>query len=820
MLISHIITYHYQLFGLKKVRKKLWKDSQGKYLDTVAIFIQRFTVEDTGVLKSIAYSQSPRRSRVPKVEERLTILGEQHKCSDITSFADSHKEGSMVSGYSLDMVTPIGSPTHDSWFRMPPIKTWPPIDSWSDTCSNIVHIVLSSADEPPAVVIQTLEVMAIKDKEVEPHQTQTDTKTAERMCVITAVKDSSEVTAERRVKKVQPRLEIQTADAHSPVCGDKEDWEMPCSEEHTSQVTSEEARCSSPPCALAPQNLCERDITEILPSTENTTPAVSCDVAANITTIKGQMFIGREDLEIHEDSHRTRIDSQTSQACLEKKPETEALRKVTEDTLSALYEDIKETAARRRSHESLTFSSYSSQLSAKKPKPRKSLSSDTVPQRAAGTFQRLTRAPAPKSRGTQAEETDKGRRHVFETKDGKQPTESKHQKSVLGHKEKQVLAVAAGHRRAYNEVVKQKPQAPKEVPKVLQHIKAEKLSGDPGSISLQCQFSAVSVQSSVQWTREGAVLEESKRSAGEERILSYIILKPSSKDLGRYQCCVSCPLGTLTSEFYLTSNVLSELVPSSDHQAVEVVDGVEEDVKCSPLLFRDDFLSEQYFGENQPASILTEQYTMPSVKGPNTVQSSLTRTTVWQWRSVLYRTQPGNILKPMKEWPKSAAEFGEVPEIIPILLVHRPSSDIPYATLEEELIGDFVKYSVKDGKEINLTRRDSEPGQKCCAFQHWVYDKTEGNLLVTDMQGVGMKLTDVGIATPKKGYKGFKGNCATSFIEQFKSLHQCNKFCELLGLKPLQAGQTKPRRTQPASNPKPSPQPKKKPFTINLKSKS
>lgn len=73
--------------------------------------------------------------------------------------------------------------------------------------------------------------------------------------------------------------------------------------------------------------------------------------------------------------------------------------------------------------------------------------------------------------------------------------------------------------------------------------------------------------------------------------------------------------------------------------------------------------------------------------------------------------------------------------IIPIYLVHRPTNDIPYATLEEELIGDFVKYSVKDGKEINLLRRDSEAGQKCCAFQHWVYHNTEGNLLVTDMQG-------------------------------------------------------------------------------------
>uniref|UniRef100_A0A3Q3VKU2 Alpha-type protein kinase domain-containing protein n=1 Tax=Mola mola TaxID=94237 RepID=A0A3Q3VKU2_MOLML len=151
---------------------------------------------------------------------------------------------------------------------------------------------------------------------------------------------------------------------------------------------------------------------------------------------------------------------------------------------------------------------------------------------------------------------------------------------------------------------------------------------------------------------------------------------------------------------------------------------------------------------------------------------------------------------------QSVKAFGEIPEIIPIYLVHRPSNDIPYATLEEELIGDFVKYSVKDGKEVNLMRCDSEAGQKCCAFQHWVYNKTEGNLLITDMQGVGMKLTDVGIATSKKGYKGFKGNCATSFIDQFKALHQCNKYCEVLGLKSLQ-----PKAKKPASAPKTKPQP-------------
>ncbi|NWT06525.1 ALPK2 kinase, partial [Mionectes macconnelli] len=158
--------------------------------------------------------------------------------------------------------------------------------------------------------------------------------------------------------------------------------------------------------------------------------------------------------------------------------------------------------------------------------------------------------------------------------------------------------------------------------------------------------------------------------------------------------------------------------------------------------------------------------------------------------------------------------FGEVPEVIPIFLIHRPANNIPYATVEEELVGEFVKYSVRDGKEVNFLRRDSEAGQKCCTFQHWVYEKTSGNLLVTDLQGVGMKLTDVGIATLAKGYKGFKGNCSFSFIEQFRALHQCNEYCEMLGLKSLRAPPQKQRKatasksknpTNPSAAKKPGP---------------
>lgn len=39
----------------------------------------------------------------------------------------------------------------------------------------------------------------------------------------------------------------------------------------------------------------------------------------------------------------------------------------------------------------------------------------------------------------------------------------------------------------------------------------------------------------------------------------------------------------------------------------KALDGEEEDVSCTPLLFKDDILSDQYFGEQQHTSIVTEK---------------------------------------------------------------------------------------------------------------------------------------------------------------------------------------------------------------------
>ncbi|KAL4617334.1 alpha-protein kinase 2 [Arapaima gigas] len=444
-------------------------------------------------------------------------------------------------------------------------------------------------------------------------------------------------------------------------------------------------------------------------------------------------------------------------------------------------------------------------------------------------------------------------KHLFQEKDDEQAPEIQSQEpepSAISERN-EVVSAEFQCKKLNKDVVKQKPHTLNRVPKILQNIQVVIAPNDFKSIVLQCRFGEVFIDSSVVWTKEGSVLAEEKRSAGDEGRVSFTIAKVSSKDLGWYRCCLSNHHGDASSEFHLTSDVLNELVPSHNHK-VELSKGVGEDVKCMPLLFREDFLSEQYFGEDQSASILTEEVHFGEGMHRKAFRTKLLdgllpfftpghACVLKVHTAISYGTKnheelicknynlameechvqntAREYIKAYTTVAKCAEAFGDVPEIIPIYLVHRPTNDIPYATLEEELVGDFVKYSVKDGKEINLMRRDSEAGQKCCAFQHWVYDKTDGNLLITDMQGVGMKLTDVGIATGKKGYKGFKGNCATSFIDQFKALHQCNKFCEILGLKSLQGSQQKPGRKTMASKSK-TPAPRNNVFAAAHKSKS
>ncbi|CAM4570056.1 unnamed protein product [Caretta caretta] len=387
---------------------------------------------------------------------------------------------------------------------------------------------------------------------------------------------------------------------------------------------------------------------------------------------------------------------------------------------------------------------------------------------------------------------------------------------------KNALKANAGiiQRKEREEQRKLPAKKPNKAPKLLKKIHAELFPDCSGNIKLCCQFGEIHEDSTVTWIKDSKLLAQVNRSAGDDSPVSLAIVQTSIKDQGLYYCCLKNVYGKVTAEFNLTSEVLKHL---SSYQDIE---GLEE-IEFIQLIFREDFLSDSYFGGNLHGRIVTEELHFgegvhrkafrskvmqglvpifspghPCVLKVHTAISYGTKTKdELVQKNYKLAMQECYVQNTAREYAKIyAAEaeslegFGEVPEIIPIFLVHRPENNIPYATVEEELIGEFVKYSVVDGKEINFMRKDSEAGQKCCTFQHWLYEKTNGNLLVTDFQGVGMKLTDVGIATLAKGYKGFKGNCAISFIDQFKALHQCNKYCEMLGLNSLHGRHQKQRK--------------------------
>ncbi|XP_036101861.1 alpha-protein kinase 2 [Molossus molossus] len=366
-------------------------------------------------------------------------------------------------------------------------------------------------------------------------------------------------------------------------------------------------------------------------------------------------------------------------------------------------------------------------------------------------------------------------------------------------------------------------------PVLLKKIQAEMFPDHSGNVRLTCQFAEIHEDSTIWWTKDSKSIAQVQRSAGDTSIVSLVIVQASQKDQGLYYCCLKNSYGKVTAEFDLTAEVLKQLSSPQDRKGYE-------EIEFSQLIFKEDFLHDSYFGDRLRGQIATEELHFGEGVHRKAFRSKVMQglMPVFQpghacvlkvHNAVAYGTRNNDELI-QRNYDLAAQEcyvqntarcyakiyaaeaqplegFGEVPEIIPIFLIHRPNNNIPYATVEEELIGEFVKYSIRDGKEINFLRRDSEAGQKCCTFQHWVYQKTGGCLLVTDMQGVGMKLTDVGIATLAKGYKGFKGNCSMTFIDQFKALHQCNKYCKMLGLEPLQSNQKqkRPRAAKSKSQP-------------------
>lgn len=74
--------------------------------------------------------------------------------------------------------------------------------------------------------------------------------------------------------------------------------------------------------------------------------------------------------------------------------------------------------------------------------------------------------------------------------------------------------------------------------------------------------------------------------------------------------------------------------------------------------------------------------------------------------------------------------------------MYRPANSIPYATVESDLKGVYLRYCLMDATGRLVMRTGSEAALKCCALQHWILQWTNGNLLLTRMEGTVSIVSD------------------------------------------------------------------------------
>ncbi|NXT01052.1 ALPK3 kinase, partial [Jacana jacana] len=362
-----------------------------------------------------------------------------------------------------------------------------------------------------------------------------------------------------------------------------------------------------------------------------------------------------------------------------------------------------------------------------------------------------------------------------------------------------------------------KANNPFKAPQVIRKIRAEQFSDASGNLKLWCQFFNILSDSKLLWYKDEIPVAEAQRSAGDEGQAALAIVQASQKDCGVYRCVISNEYGTDSTDFLLSPEVLSGFVLREEIE-------VGEEIEMTPMVFAKGLADAGYWGDKLFGRVVSEDMEVGAgflrkacraraIYGLEPIFESGCTCVIKVHNFIVFGTKNDNSLieknyditiqeckiqNSSREYCKIFAaearavpDFGAVPEIIPVYLIYRPSNNIPYATMEEDLGGPCEQYCVTERDGSLVARGTSETVLKCCTFQHWVYQWTNGNILVTDMEGVGWKMTNVRIATNLKGFQGLKESCFPSLLEQFVAAHQCNRYCSILGLKTLEPAKPK-----------------------------
>lgn len=354
-------------------------------------------------------------------------------------------------------------------------------------------------------------------------------------------------------------------------------------------------------------------------------------------------------------------------------------------------------------------------------------------------------------------------------------------------------------------------QNPFKAPQVIRKIRGEPFPDASGHLKLWCQFFNVLSDSTIKWYRDEEEIVEVKRSGGDESQVALAIIQTSSRDCGVYGCSIKNEFGTDSTDFLLSVDLLSEYFLREDLE-------VGEEMEMTPMLFTKGLADPGYWGEKFFGRIMTQEAHLGEgcahkacrakvIYGLDPVFESGTTCIIKLQSPIAYGTkQESNLAERNMEITKQeckiqntvreyckifAAEarvienFGFSLEVSPLYLVYRPANSVPYATVEADLKGIFLKYCMMDAKGRLITRATSEVEMKCCSFQHWIHQWTNGNLLVTGLEGVGPKITKIRIVTKSKGYQGLTDDGYPKVFEQFLTQHQCNYYCGLLSLRTL-----------------------------------
>ncbi|XP_077050566.1 alpha-protein kinase 3 isoform X2 [Siphateles boraxobius] len=378
-------------------------------------------------------------------------------------------------------------------------------------------------------------------------------------------------------------------------------------------------------------------------------------------------------------------------------------------------------------------------------------------------------------------------------------------------KPKEEISEVADSTKTQSKPAEKEKLDPFKAPQVIRKIRGEPFSDASGHLKLWCQFFNILSDSTIKWYRDEEEILEIERRAGDEGPVALAIVQASSRDCGVYGCSIKNEYGTDITDYLLSADILAEFFLRDDLE-------VGEEIEMTPMMFTKGLADSGYWGEKFFGRIMTEEvqigegcvhktcrakviYGLDPVFESGTTCITKVRNPIAYGakeesnlveRNLEITRQDCKIQNTVREYCKIfAAEarvienFGFSLEVIPLHLMYRPANTVPYASVETDLKGVFLKYCLMDRTGRLITRTTSEVEQKCCAFQHWIHQWTNGNILVTRLEGVDTKITSIEIATKSKGYQGLTDKGSPKIIEQFITQHQCNYYCGLLSLRPL-----------------------------------